>query len=132
LILCDIDFFKLYNDTYGHQVGDECLKKVAEILKMNARRGGDLAARYGGEEFALILSGTDVRGAMQVAESIRQNLTEAAIPHAASKVSNFVTASIGLASVVPRTGLSIKELIAQADRALYQAKLEGRDRMCRD
>jgi diguanylate cyclase (GGDEF)-like protein/PAS domain S-box-containing protein len=129
LILCDIDFFKLYNDTYGHQAGDECLKKVAEILKMSAQRGGDLAARYGGEEFALILPETDVRGAMQVAESIRRNLREAAIPHAASKVSNFVTASIGAASVVPRTGLSIKELIEQADRALYQAKLEGRDRV---
>jgi diguanylate cyclase (GGDEF)-like protein/PAS domain S-box-containing protein len=129
LILCDIDFFKLYNDTYGHQAGDECLKKVAEILKMSAQRGGDLAARYGGEEFALILPETDVRGAMQVAESIRRNLREAAIPHAASKVSNFVTASIGTASIVPRTGLSIKELIEQADRALYQAKLEGRDRI---
>ena len=133
LILCDIDFFKLYNDTYGHQGGDECLKKIAEILKMSAQRGGDLAARYGGEEFAVVLSGTDVKGAMRVAESIRKNLRAAAIPHAASKVNEFVTASIGVASFVPRAELSVKELIGEADRALYQAKLEGRDRIfCRD
>lgn len=133
LILCDLDFFKLYNDTYGHQGGDECLKKMAAILKMSAHRGGDVAARYGGEEFAVILPETDLKGAMRVAESIRRKLREAGIPHAASSVSEFVTASIGVASVLPRVELCIKELIEQADRALYQAKLEGRDRIfCRD
>lgn len=129
LILCDIDFFKLYNDRYGHQGGDECLKQVAEILASNAQRPGDLAARYGGEEFAVILSRTDVKGAMQVAESIRSDLKAAAILHAASRVSEFITLSIGIANAVPAAGLSIEGLIGQADRALYRAKLEGRDRI---
>jgi diguanylate cyclase (GGDEF)-like protein len=129
LILCDIDFFKLYNDRYGHQGGDECLKQVAQILASNAQRPGDLAARYGGEEFAVILSRTDVKGAMQVAESIRSDLKAAAILHAASTVSEFVTLSIGIAHAVPAAGLSIQGLIGQADRALYRAKLEGRDRI---
>jgi len=129
LILLDIDFFKLYNDRYGHQRGDECLKKVAEILDKNAHRGGDLAARYGGEEFAVILSGTDARGALRVAEFIRRDLNAMAIPHEASKVSDSVTASMGLASAVPAAELSVEWLIGEADRSLYQAKLEGRDRI---
>jgi diguanylate cyclase (GGDEF)-like protein/PAS domain S-box-containing protein len=129
LILCDIDFFKLYNDTYGHQRGDECLKVVAEILAQNARRGGDVAARYGGEEFALILPRTDIIGAIQIAKSIRSDLQARAIPHAGSKVSKLVTISIGIAIAVSDVQLSIEELIGNADRALYQAKLEGRDRI---
>jgi diguanylate cyclase (GGDEF)-like protein len=129
LILCDIDFFKLYNDTYGHQGGDECLKKVAEILAQNARRGGDVAARYGGEEFAVILPRTDARGAMRVAELIHSDLKAKAIRHAGSNVSKFVTISMGLAIAVSDTELSIEGLIGNADRALYQAKLEGRDRI---
>jgi diguanylate cyclase (GGDEF)-like protein len=128
LILCDIDFFKLYNDTYGHQGGDECLKAVAEILARNARRGGDVAARYGGEEFAVILPRTDARGAMRVAELIHSDLKAKAIRHAGSNVSKFVTISIGVAIAVSDTELSIEGLIGNADRALYQAKLEGRDR----
>ncbi|MCY7384750.1 MAG: diguanylate cyclase [Microcoleus sp. CAN_BIN18] len=129
LILIDLDFFKLYNDRYGHQGGDECLKKVALILDINAHRGGDLAARYGGEEFAMILPETDAKGAMQVAESIRSDLNALAIPHENSKVSEFVTASIGVASAVPAADLSVEWLIREADRALYRAKLEGRDRI---
>ncbi len=133
LILCDIDFFKLYNDCYGHQGGDECLKQVAEILDRNAQRGGDLAARYGGEEFGLILSQTDVKAAMRVAESIRRDLKAAAIVHDGSKVNKFITLSIGIANVVPAEGLSIEWFIREADRALYRAKLEGRDRIvCAD
>ena len=129
LILCDIDFFKLYNDRYGHQGGDECLKQVAEILDRNAQRGGYLAARYGGEEFAVILSQTDVKEAMRVAESIRDDLKAAEIYHAASQVSEFITLSIGVTTTVPAIGLSIQGLIGEADRALYRAKLEGRDRV---
>ncbi|MEG4345916.1 diguanylate cyclase [Microcoleus sp. A003_D6] len=129
LILLDIDFFKLYNDLYGHQGGDECLKKVAKILERNANRGGDLAARYGGEEFAVILSRTDVKGAMRLAESIRSDLKAAGIFHAASRVSEFVTLSIGVANAVVAAGLSIEGLIGEADRALYRAKLEERDRI---
>lgn len=129
LILLDLDFFKLYNDHYGHQGGDECLKKVAAILDRNAQRGGDLSARYGGEEFAVILSQTDAQGAMRVAESIRSDLKAQAIPHAFSKVNQCVSASIGIASTVPNPGLSVEWLIGEADRSLYQAKLEGRDRI---
>ncbi|NJS09892.1 MAG: diguanylate cyclase [Microcoleus sp. CSU_2_2] len=129
LILCDIDFFKLYNDTYGHQGGDECLKAVAEILARNARRGGDLAARYGGEEFAVILPRTDARGAIRVAELIHRDLKAREIPHAGSNVSKFVTISMGVAIAMFDTEFSIERLIGDADRALYQAKLEGRDRI---
>ncbi|WP_293249184.1 MULTISPECIES: diguanylate cyclase [unclassified Microcoleus] len=129
LILVDLDFFKFYNDRYGHQGGDECLKKVAQVLDSNAHRGGDLAARYGGEEFAVILPETDAKGAMRVAESIRSDLKAMAIPHEASKISESVTASIGAASAVFAPELSVEWLIGEADRALYQAKLEGRDRI---
>ena len=129
LILCDIDFFKLYNDHYGHQGGDECLKQVAEILDSNAQREGYLATRYGGEEFAVILSHTDAKGAMRVAESIRSDLNAAAICHATSKVSQFVTMSLGVTTAVSANGLSIEGLIGEADRSLYRAKLEGRDRI---
>lgn len=129
LILCDIDFFKLYNDLYGHQGGDECLKQVAEILDNNAQRDGYLAARYGGEEFAVILPRTDMQEAMRVAESIRSDLKAATIFHAASKVSKFVTLSMGVFSAVSAIGMSVQGLIGEADRALYRAKLEGRDRI---
>lgn len=129
LILCDLDFFKLYNDNCGHQGGDECLKQVAEILKRNARRAGDLAARYGGEEFAVILPRTDASGARRVAESIRSDLKAAAIDHPGSKVSKFVTISMGVASAVSGDELSVEDIILAADRSLYQAKLEGRDRI---
>ncbi|MBE9185022.1 diguanylate cyclase [Microcoleus sp. LEGE 07076] len=129
LILCDIDFFKLYNDRYGHQGGDECLKQVAEILNSNAQQDGYLAARYGGEEFAVILPRTDMQEAMRVAKSIRSHVKAATIFHAASKVSKFVSLSIGIFTAVPAVGLSIEGLIGEADRALYRAKLEGRDRI---
>ncbi len=129
LILVDLDFFKLYNDRYGHQGGDECLKKVAQILDINAHQKCYLAARYGGEEFAVILPETDVKGAMRVAESIRSDLKSMAIPHEASKIGESVTASIGAASAVFADELSVEWLIGEADRALYRAKLEGRDRI---
>ncbi|MEG4577757.1 diguanylate cyclase [Microcoleus sp. N3A4] len=105
--MCDIDFFKLYNDRYGHQGGDECLKQVAEIL----------AARYGGEECAVILSRSDMKGAMPVAEAIRSDLKAAGIVHAASKVSKFVTVSIGVTNAVA-AGLSIEGLIGGRSRSI--------------
>jgi diguanylate cyclase (GGDEF)-like protein len=128
LILCDVDFFKPYNDTYGHLAGDACLIQVAKAISYAVKRPGDLAARYGGEEFAIVLPNTDSRGAMQVAQAIREEIQQLRLPHAASSVSQQVTVSLGIASVLPGCPYSVKTLIGTADQALYQAKREGRDR----
>ena len=133
LILCDVDFFKLYNDTYGHQAGDECLKKVALAIDRSRQQPGDFAARYGGEEFAVILPRADSQRVQSVAEAIRTHLAEMQIPHASSKVSQFLTISLGVATFVAQESskvspISLETLVAQADKALYQAKQEGRDR----
>ncbi|GAC1464200.1 MAG: PleD family two-component system response regulator [Chamaesiphon sp.] len=129
LILCDIDFFKVYNDTYGHQAGDECLKRVAHIISQAVKRPADFVARYGGEEFVVILPNTDVKGAIHVAEAIQAELTATSIAHAGSKVSQFVTLSLGVAGVIPKLIISLETLIAEADKALYQAKVAGRNRV---
>ncbi|MBE9076360.1 PleD family two-component system response regulator [Romeria aff. gracilis LEGE 07310] len=128
LILGDVDFFKVYNDTYGHQVGDLCLKTVAEAFSLAATRPADLVARYGGEEFAVILPNTSAPGALQVAEMIQRNLSAFKIPHSQSSVSDRVTISLGVASLIPSPGSSPKEIITAADQALYQAKEKGRNR----
>ncbi|MGB7443687.1 MAG: PleD family two-component system response regulator [Coleofasciculaceae cyanobacterium] len=128
LILCDIDFFKKYNDTYGHQGGDACLRRVADALRFCAKRSVDLVARYGGEEFAVILPNTTVEGAYQVAEEVRQVVNTLNINHAASEVSNHVTLSLGVACFYPTPATSPSMLIAEADKALYQAKATGRNR----
>jgi diguanylate cyclase (GGDEF)-like protein len=130
LILCDIDFFKAYNDTYGHQVGDDCLRQVATVIQKAAKRSVDLAARYGGEEFAVILPNTDLEGAEQVATSIRDSIQNLGVAHDSSKISEFVTVSIGVSCTIPNQIVAPEMLIAAADRALYQAKAEGRDRHC--
>jgi diguanylate cyclase (GGDEF)-like protein len=130
LLLMDVDFFKRYNDTYGHQGGDECLKQVAAVLRETVKRANDLAARYGGEEFVVILSDTDAEGALKVAETIRAQIEALGIPHSGSNVNPCVTLSIGIASLVPDHHLQQEDLIAAADRALYQAKEQGRNR-CR-
>lgn len=130
LILCDIDCFKLYNDTYGHQAGDACLQQVAHVIQVAAKRSIDLPARYGGEEFAVILPNTDSDGAIQVAQAIQQGVKDLAIVHATSKVCSMVTVSLGVSSTVPRATTSPELLIRATDRALYQAKAEGRDRYC--
>jgi len=129
LILLDIDCFKSYNDTYGHQSGDTCLKQVASLINRTIKRPADLAARYGGEEFAIILPRTSVKGAIFIAREIQVEMRAVAIAHSASSVSDLVTISCGIASIVPVPGSSSDELIARADQALYQAKLEGRDRI---
>jgi len=127
LILCDVDFFKSYNDTYGHQSGDRCLVQIAKAIKDIVQRPGDLVARYGGEEFAVILPNTDALGATEVAQRIRLAIQRLAIPHINSQVSSHVTVSAGLATVIPETGSNFEEIIAAADKALYQAKAVGRD-----
>ncbi|HEY9674612.1 MAG TPA: diguanylate cyclase [Waterburya sp.] len=129
LILCDIDYFKLYNDTYGHLSGDLCLQQVASVLRQVLRRPADLVARYGGEEFAMILPNTDLTEASRVAETIRQSLQRLAIPHTQSPMSQCVTLSLGVACSIPTSDSSPQALIAAADEVLYQAKAEGRDRV---
>jgi two-component system, cell cycle response regulator len=128
LIICDIDYFKQYNDTYGHVAGDECLRYVAETIASAARRSSDLAARYGGEEFVLLLPNTPLTGAIEVANTVRDRIKSLQLPHQNSKVSQFVTLSLGIASTIPTEGITPEELLSKADRALYQAKIEGRDR----
>jgi diguanylate cyclase (GGDEF)-like protein len=127
LVMLDIDFFKRLNDTYGHQIGDECLKQVAAVLGNALRRAGDVAARYGGEEFAIILPATDGEGATVLAEDLRTRIQALAIPHENSPF-GVVTVSMGVASAVPEEGVAPDSLIANADRALYRSKNDGRNR----
>ncbi|CAD5965570.1 Phytochrome-like protein cph2 [Planktothrix tepida] len=129
LILCDLDFFKAYNDTYGHQAGDECLKAVAYILTECVYRPADLVARYGGEEFALILPNTTTEGALEVAQRVRKLVKEKMIIHQGSIVEPYLTLSLGITTVIPHPEASIEQLIATADKALYQAKVRGRNRI---
>lgn len=129
LLMIDVDFFKLYNDTYGHQGGDECLRRVAEAMSKVVKRSSDEVARYGGEEFAILLPTTDQQGACVVAERIRVAVEELAVPHARSEVADHVTVSIGVASMVVSQHCTSAELIGAADRALYRAKQQGRNRV---
>ncbi|OLP16153.1 hypothetical protein BST81_22380 [Leptolyngbya sp. 'hensonii'] len=130
LLLCDIDYFKLYNDSYGHQIGDTCLIQVAQAIKQAVKRSTDLAARYGGEEFVVILPHTTTAGAIAVAEAITNGIQLLTIDHRASPISQYVTASVGIATVVPSQELTTDRLIATADQALYEAKRLGRNRYC--
>lgn len=128
-LFIDVDFFKPFNDTYGHAAGDECLAAVGGVLLHAARRPGDLAARYGGEEFIILLPGTDAEGAREVAERVLADVDALAIPHAGSQVSGNVTVSIGLAARYPRAGEGPEVLLEAADRAVYAAKRGGRHRI---
>jgi diguanylate cyclase (GGDEF)-like protein len=127
LVMLDIDNFKLFNDEYGHQAGDDCLRAVAAQVLRAAPRAADLAARYGGEEFVLVLGETDADGARWVAENVRQHVTELGILHATPQ--RRVTISCGVAAVLPKAGLSLEVLLRTADHALYQAKAAGRDKV---
>ena len=129
MILGDVDCFKAYNDTYGHQAGDRCLQTVAEAFSLVAARPADLVARYGGEEFAVILPNTSAPGALKVAEKIQSTLRAFQIPHAQSSVSDYLTLSLGVASLIPSPSSTPEQALAAADQALYQAKGEGRDRV---
>ena len=128
LILLDIDYFKYYNDYYGHQVGDSCLIQLAQTAAQQIKRPSDLFARYGGEEFAVVLPNTNLDGAIIVAEAIQQAIRDLSIPHQASKVSDVITVSMGINCLIPHVDLSIDSLIKMTDDALYQAKQQGRDR----
>ncbi len=129
LIMCDVDFFKNYNDKYLHPNGDKCLIKVAMAMRNTVRRSGDLVARYGGEEFAVILPNTDALGAVSVAEKIRLAVTDLQITHESSAIAPYVTVSVGVSTIIPTHESEFQTLIDTADRALYQAKSQGRDRV---
>lgn len=129
LIICDIDYFKQYNDTYGHQQGDKCLRQVANSIKKTSARGEDLVARYGGEEFAVILPNTNEEQASKIAEKIRARVHDLDLSHKTSEVSDHVSVSLGFACVIPDSGTTMSGLIEDADRALYRAKREGRNRV---
>ncbi len=128
-VLLDIDFFKAFNDTYGHLAGDACLKEVARTVQIASQRPADLTARYGGEEFAVLLPATEREGAVIVAERIRSEVERLGILHSASDINDVVTASIGVATMVPTLDVSPLELLSKADKALYQAKAGGRNRV---
>jgi len=128
-IMVDIDFFKLYNDTYGHQQGDRCLRQVAQAISQALKRTKDFVARYGGEEFTIVLPDTDLAGAEAVAERIRERVESLQIPHKSSKVSAFVTTSLGASTMVPLLSSTWEILTSFADKALYLAKQNGRNRL---
>jgi diguanylate cyclase (GGDEF)-like protein len=128
LLMCDVDHFKRFNDTYGHQAGDDCLRQVAGAIGKYLERPSDLPARYGGEEFAVVLPETEIGGAFFVAEKIRYAIHELNIPHSQSP-SDRITVSIGIAAMIPDKSNPFDELIQSADQALYRAKAEGRDRV---
>ncbi|WP_427162753.1 diguanylate cyclase domain-containing protein [Aliinostoc sp. HNIBRCY26] len=130
LILCDIDFFKFYNDCYGHPAGDVCLQKVGTVLSKTAEKHRDLVARYGGEEFAVIMPDTHASGAIYVAQAMQSGVSHLRIAHEKSEVSQYLTLSMGVATITPGWEVSPSDLIAAADKALYQAKAQGRNRIC--
>ena len=129
LILCDIDYFKLYNDTYGHQAGDRCLSQVARAIAKVVKRPADLVARYGGEEFAVILPNTNHLGAKYIAKQIRLQVEALKIPHINSDVDLYLTMSLGVAACIPDGSLDFSTLIEAADKGLYRAKELGRNRV---
>ncbi|MEP6545259.1 diguanylate cyclase [Microcoleus vaginatus GB1-A2] len=130
LIMFDIDFFKLYNEFYGHLGGDDCLRQVAGAIARSTNRAGDLAARYGGEEFAVVLPNTSAEGANAVARKICDAIASLKLPHARSSIGPYVTLSCGSATAIPSAQESPDTLIRSADSALFQAKTEGKNRIC--
>lgn len=129
LLMCDIDFFKLYNDHYGHVMGDECLKKIAGCFRNTFMRATDVPARFGGEEFAVILPDTELEEAGKLSEKLSQCIHALDIIHEASSAADHVTISIGIASMLPDKQVSCTDLIGMADQALYSAKANGRNRI---
>ena len=130
LIMLDIDYFKKYNDTYGHQAGDECLRQVATTISGALRRPADMAARYGGEEFVVVLPNLKLEDSAKFGETIRAKIEALKMEHKQSDANPFITVSLGIASVVPSSISSYEELVGAADKALYSAKNKGRNRVC--
>jgi diguanylate cyclase (GGDEF)-like protein len=130
LAMIDVDHFKQFNDTYGHQAGDKCLRAIAGALNADVGRPHDLIARYGGEEFACVLPDTNLAGAQVKAEKLRQSVQSLSIPHEASSAASVVTISLGLALFIPTDELTTERLLAAADAQLYKAKHTGRNRIC--
>ncbi|MBA1189661.1 PleD family two-component system response regulator [Pseudomonas entomophila] len=130
LLMIDVDYFKAFNDTFGHLAGDEALHKVATAIRGSCGRPSDLPARYGGEEFALVLPNTSPGGARLVAEKLRQNVVALNIAHTSPHANACLTVSIGLATQVPSIGTQCRQLILAADKGLYQAKASGRNQVC--
>jgi len=129
LMMIDVDHFKLYNDTYGHALGDECLKQIAQTLQQCTSRATDFVARYGGEEFVILLPNTNLEGGLQLAERIRQAVHQRNIEHRSSPVADCVTLSIGLVTRKPGLEMEMSQFKEAADKMLYQAKHDGRDRV---
>jgi diguanylate cyclase (GGDEF)-like protein len=127
LIFADVDFFKRYNDYYGHLVGDDCLQKMAQSLNKIVKRSSDLVARYGGEEFVVLLPNVKTEEVIQIAENIQEMIKNLKIVHAKSPISDYVTLSMGIANLIPNPNFSPEQLIQMADEALYQAKHQGRN-----
>ena len=127
VMMIDIDYFKLFNDTYGHSEGDICLKKVAEAINDTLLRPDDFVARYGGEEFTVILPYTDEKGSRFIAEKMLKNVREMKIPHEKSEAADYVTISIGLTTINAELSQDGDEFIKHADKALYQSKSNGRN-----
>ena len=130
LIMLDIDYFKKYNDTYGHQAGDECLRQVATTISGALRRPADMAARYGGEEFVVVLPNLKLEDSAKFGETIRAKIEALKMEHKQSDANPFITVSLGIASIVPSSISSYEELVGAADKALYSAKNKGRNRVC--
>ena len=128
VVMIDLDCFKFYNDTYGHQRGDACLKEVAEVIKNSMKRPSDLAARYGGEEFVLTLPQADKEGGHKLAGQLRQQIMTLKLKHENNACGNEITISLGFATVVAELGILFPDLISEADNALYEAKRSERNR----
>jgi diguanylate cyclase (GGDEF)-like protein len=132
LLLIDVDYFKPYNDFYGHTMGDKCLQRIAETINENFQRAGELPARYGGEEFGVILPGVDAQRALELANGLCESIRQLDMSHEKSLVSDSITISVGIVTLltVSNNVFSANELVNAADRSLYQAKESGRDRVC--
>lgn len=130
LLLGDVDYFKIYNETYGHLGGDSCLQQVAQAIKQPVKQPTGLVARCGEEEFAILLSNTELKGALKLAEMIRNAVKNMNLPHKNSLVNDHVTISMGVSCKIPKKEEEYEELIIEADQALYKGKEQGRDCVC--